>query len=114
MMLRIVIAFAGFVGLLVAIGGLVVPVSVSPELEIVSCGSAIAPDLTEARSHDDASAANFRVRGELVSDTNYTRLCEMELEDRRLGSIPLAIVGVLMMGLTVAIGALSRREKSPS
>jgi hypothetical protein len=112
MMMRLLIGFAGFVALLVGIGGLVVPASVSPELEIVSCGSVIAPDLAEARSHDDGRAANVPGAGEL-GDTNYTRLCDMELEDRRLGSIPLVIVGVVAIGVVIVVGALSRREKSP-
>lgn len=113
MMMRLLIAFAGVVALLVGIGGLVVPASVSPDLAVVGCGSVIAPDLSEARSHDDGRAANAPAHGELIADTNYTRLCEMELEDRRLGSIPLVIVGVLATGLAVAVGALSRRAKSP-
>jgi hypothetical protein len=114
MMVRLLIAFAGFVAVLVGIGGLMVPASVSPDLAVVSCGSVIAPDLSEARSHDDGLAANVPASGDLIADTNYTRLCEMELEDRRLGSIPLVIAGVLAMGLAAATGALSRRAKSPS
>ncbi|ORB68738.1 hypothetical protein BST47_02225 [Mycolicibacterium tusciae] len=112
MIMRLVIAFAGFVALLVGIGGLVVPASVSPELAVVGCGSPIDPDLSEARSHDDGRAANVPGLGGL-GDTNYTRLCDMELEDRRLGSIPLVIVGVVAIGVVVVVGALSRREKSP-
>lgn len=114
MMVRLLIAFAGFVALLVGIGGLLVPASVSPELAVVSCGSAIAPDLSEARSQDDGNAANVEVADELIADTNYTRLCEMELEDRRLLSIPLAIAGVLTIGAAVALSARSRRAKAPS
>jgi hypothetical protein len=83
-------------------------------LKVVSCGSAIAPDLTEARSRDDGDAANGAVGGELIYDTNYTRLCDKELEDRRLGSIPLAIVGVLTLGAVLAQYGLSRRSKSPT
>ncbi|PRC47528.1 hypothetical protein C6A85_84490, partial [Mycobacterium sp. ITM-2017-0098] len=95
MKLRLIVACLGAVALLVGIVGLFAPVSVSAEGEVISCGSVAAPDLSAARAKDDASAANALVVGDLVSDANFTRLCDMNLEDRRLWTISLGALGAL-------------------
>jgi hypothetical protein len=87
--------FLGAVALIVGIVGLLAPVSVSAEGEIVRCGSAVAPDLSDARAHDDGNAANVPVLDVVLVDTNFTRLCQKDLEDRRLWTISLAVVGAL-------------------
>lgn len=112
MKFRLVIVSAGVVALLVGIVGLITPVSVSPDQRIIGCGSAIAPDLLEARAHDDASAANVAILGEVGTDANATRLCDKDLEDRRFWTITLAGVGVLAVLAVGAQAALSRRAKS--
>ncbi len=112
MLIRGMVLFASVVALLVGITGLLVPVSVSAERQVVHCGSAIAPDMSAARTHDDGNAANVPVLGEVVTDTNFTRLCRKDLEDRRLWTITLAVAGALVMVAAVAQGAYSRREKS--
>ncbi len=110
MKVRLIIVAAGAVALLVGIVGLVVPVSVTAgEGEVVRCGSAIAPDLSAARANDDASEANVPVFGEVLVDPNYVRLCEKDLEDRRLWTITLGAVGALTLVAAVAQGAVARR-----
>ena len=111
-MVRLITASVGLVALLVGVLGLLTPVSVSPDLEVVSCGTAIAPDLSEARSQDDASAANVPIGDEVVTDTNYTRLCGMEIEDRRLWTIALAGVGALAVSAVGVQGLMASRQKS--
>lgn len=110
---QLIIIGAGLVALLVGIVGLIAPVSVANEGRVIDCGSAIAPDLSAARAHDDSSAANVPVLGELVGDVNYTRLCEKDLEDRRLWTITLGAAGALAAAGAAAQGAWSRRTKSP-
>ena len=112
MKLRLIIVGLGAVALLVGIVGLFAPVSVSAEGKVISCGSVIAPDLSAARANDDASAANVRVLGELVSDANFTRLCDMNIEDRRLWTITLGALGALAVAAAVAQGVMSRRATS--
>lgn len=109
-MVRLTAVFVGVVALLVGILGLITPVSVSPYRQVVSCGSAIAPDLSEARSLDDTSAANVPVAGEVVVDTDYTQLCRMELEDRRLWTITVAVVGALAMSAAGIQRVLASRK----
>jgi hypothetical protein len=112
---RRIALFAGVVALLIGVVGLLAPVSVSPEREpSVGCGSALAPDLSAARANDDESAANFPVPGGVVVDTNFTRLCRMDLEDRRIWTITLAAVGALAVVGGLVLGAFSnRRTRSP-
>ncbi len=83
---------------LVGVVGLFTSVSVSPGLQPVNCGSAIAPDLSAARADDDGTAANTPVLGGVVVDSNSTRLCEMELVDGRIATITLAAAGALAAG----------------
>jgi hypothetical protein len=94
--------FLGAVALIIGVVGLLAPVSVSPEGKTVRCGSAVAPDMSAARAEDDRSSANVPVLDEVLVDTNFTRLCQLDLEDRRIWTISLAAVGSLaIMGLLV-------------
>jgi hypothetical protein len=102
--------FLGGIGVIVGVVGMLSPVSVSPEQQIVKCGSAIAPDLSAARAEDDRSPANVPILGEVVADTNYTRLCHMELDDRRIGTISLAAFSATAIIATLVFGAFSRRR----
>lgn len=112
MKLRLINAGLGAVALLVGIVGLFAPVSVSAEGDVISCGSVTAPDLSAARANDDASAANALVLGDLVSDANFTRLCDMNLEDRQLWTITLAALGAAAVIGSAAHGLISRRATS--
>ena len=104
--------FAGVVALLVGVVGLLAPVSASPPQEPnVSCGSAVAPDFSEARAHDDGSAANVPVLDELIVDTNYTELCDMAINDRRAWTIPVAAIGALVLAAAVALTVRDRRKQ---
>ncbi|MCV7058327.1 Uncharacterised protein [Mycolicibacterium gilvum] len=112
MRMRLLIGGLGIVALLVGIVGLIAPVSVSAEGKVVGCGSVIAPDLSAARANDDAGAANTPVPGGLVNDANFTRLCDMDLEDRRLWTITSGALGALIIAAAVAHGITSRRAGS--
>lgn len=109
-MVRWIAIFVGVVALLVGLLGLITPVSVSPFQQSVSCGSVVAPDLSEARSLDDSNAANVPVDGEIVVDVNYTHLCRMELEDRRLWTITVAVLGALMVSAAGVQRVLTSRR----
>lgn len=110
MKLRLMTLGLGVVALLVGIVGLLAPVSASAEGKVIGCGSVIAPDLSAARANDDAHAANVLVLGELAADANYTRLCDMNLEDRRLWTITLGALGGLVAAAAVAQGVMSGRR----
>lgn len=113
MLIRRILLFAGVVALLVSLVGLLAPVSVSPGLHTVGCGSALAPDLSAARDRDDRTPANVPMGGEVVADINDTRLCHMEIEDRRIWTISLATAGALAVIVAVAMTAWFKRAPRP-
>jgi hypothetical protein len=112
MILQRIVFSLGVVAVIVGVAGLVVPVSVSPDRQHVGCGSAVWPDLSEAKKHDDNSAANIPVPGGVVTDTNYTRLCRKDLEDRRLWTVTLAIAGLVAVGGVLALRFKRSRSTS--
>ncbi|MBY0389953.1 MAG: hypothetical protein K2X56_18110 [Mycobacterium pseudokansasii] len=113
MVVRRILLFAGAVALLVDVVGLLAPVSVSPGLHTVGCGSALAPDLSAARARDDRTPANVPIDGKVVADINYTRLCQLEIEDRRIWTISLAAPGALAVIVALALAAWFKRAPPP-
>lgn len=114
MKLRLIIVGLGALALLVGVVGLFAPVSVSAEGKTIGCGSVVTPDLSAARANDDASAANALVLGDLVSDADVTRLCDMNLEDRLQWTVTLVSLGALTVVAAAAQGIVSRRTRSLS
>jgi hypothetical protein len=112
MIVRRSILFVGVVAVLVGVTGLFTPVSVSPEVGGVSCGSAVAPNLSAARARDDGNPANVPIRGEVIVDSDYTRLCHMDLADRRIWTITLAAAGALAAASAFALGVRTSRVRS--
>ncbi|OOK69107.1 hypothetical protein BZL30_7003 [Mycobacterium kansasii] len=51
--------------------------------------------------------------GKVVADINYTRLCQMEIEDRRIWTISLATAGALAVIMAVALTAWFKRAPRP-
>jgi hypothetical protein len=112
--MRLTILLAAAVAVLVGAVGLLAPVSLSPGLPVVSCGSAVSPDLSAARSLDDGNAANIPVPGGVAVDVSYAELCRMDLEDRRLWTLPLIGAGILAAALTAIASAQTRRRRRRS
>ena len=110
-LVRRIVLFVGVVAFVVGAVGLITPVSVSPNEETVACGSAISPDLSAARAADDGESSNVPIPGGFVENTNFTRLCRMELSDRRIGTIVLAVAGALAIGGALVVGARSKRSE---
>lgn len=106
--MRLIAVFVGVVMLIAGAIGLFAPVSVSPELRTVDCGTAISPDLSDARALDDGSAANIPVPDGVLVDINYTELCRMQLQDRRILAITVLASGVFVLVVGAGVAALSR------
>jgi hypothetical protein len=103
---RRLILLVGAIVLIAGIIALLVPVSASGENGSVGCGNAIAGDLSTARDKDNGNLANLPVVDQFVPHTNYVSACDSALSTRRSWSIPLAVVGLLVMG-----GSLLVRER---
>ncbi len=91
--------------------GLVVPVTVSGG---TGCGSAVHSDLAAARAQDDRNIGNspvvqqIPIANQLAPRSEFVASCNSALGDRRLWTIPLAVVGLAGVGWAT----LGRREKS--
>ena len=103
---RRLILLLGAIMLIAGIVALVVPVSASGENGSVGCGNASASDLSTARDKDNGNLANLPVVNQFVPHTNYVSACTSALSTRRGWSIPLAVIGSLVMG-----GSLLVRER---
>ncbi|MGW0161899.1 hypothetical protein ACWDUN_21570 [Mycobacterium sp. NPDC003323] len=102
----------GVGAVLVGLVGLVTPVSVSPALAVVNCGSAAFPDLSEARNFETRDVVDLPVGDYIPADADYTELCRMDLEDRRLWTLALTGVGVLAGVSSLAVMAMRRRHET--
>jgi hypothetical protein len=92
---RFIIA-VGAVLLLVGVIWLLVPVSVSDgNGGSIKCGNAVATDLSAARNANAQSVANIPIINQFVPHTDYVAQCESSVGQRRMWTIPLAVVGVL-------------------
>ncbi len=113
MMVRRIALLVGLVALLVGVVGLFVPVSVSPGLTTVACGTPVAPDLAGARVQAPAdtqtSPAELPYGAEWVGDVDYVEICRQDLADRRAWTISLAAAGALVLGATGALYIRARR-----
>lgn len=112
MIARLVALMLGGLLLLVGVVGLVTPVSVSPGMQTVQCGTAVAPDLAAARAQAPAeteiSPMDLPYSGELVGKADYSELCRYELADRRAWTVTLAGTGAFVL---VVAGAFALRAR---
>jgi hypothetical protein len=115
MTVRRVLLLAGAVLLLAGIIALLVPVSASGGSGSVGCGNAVASDLSEAREKDNSNPGNIPIVGGVIQSiapqthTNYVSECNSALSMRRAWSIPLAVVGSL-----VVAGSFLVRDRATS
>ena len=112
-MRRMVLFFGVLVGAVtVAVGvvGLVAPISISSQQKMVGCGSAVAPDLSAARAKDERNGAAKPVSDEDAPDKSYTRLCLMDLDDRRIWMVTAAVVGTLTLVGILVFGHATKRS----
>jgi hypothetical protein len=95
---RRLIIVAGAILLLVAVIGLLMPVSVPDgNSGSIGCGNALASNLQGARSANDKTGANIPIVGQLVPHTDYVAVCQTALSGRRSWSIPVAIIGLVVI-----------------
>ena len=91
----------GAVLLLAGVIGLLMPVSVPDGSDSdggsIGCGNAIASNLQSARSANDKTGANIPIVGQLVPHTDYVAECQSSLSSRRSWSIPVAVVGLVVI-----------------
>ena len=101
MTVRRLIMVVGAVLLLAGVIGLLIPVSVPDGGDSaggsIGCGNAIASNLQSARSANDKTGANIPIVGQLVPHTDYVSECQSSLSSRRAWSIPVAVIGLVVI-----------------
>ena len=107
--MRKLVPIIGAALLLVGVIALLMPVSVSGPDASIGCGNAIAADLSQARNADSGNLANLPIINEIVPHTNYVAECESSLSSRRSWSIPVAVVGLVVLAGSFFIGARAGR-----
>ena len=107
---RLIIA-VGAVLLLAGVIGLLAPVSISDgNGHPIGCGSAVATDLSAARSANNNSVASVPILNQVVPHTDYVAQCQSSVSSRRMWSIPVAVLGIIAIGGTL----LMRRQGARS
>ncbi|HKI40526.1 MAG: aminopeptidase [Mycobacterium sp.] len=110
MTVRRLIIGVGAVLLLAGVIGLLVPVSVSDgNGHSIGCGNAFATDLSAARNANDNSVANVPILNQVVPHTDYVAQCQSAVGSRRTWTIPLAVVGIIVIAGTLLV----RRQGAP-
>ena len=106
MNLRRLILLAGAVVLVVAVIGLLMPVSVpGPDSASIGCGSALASDSSAAQQADNQNPANLPILNQVIPHTNYVTQCQSALSSRRAWTIPVAVVGLVVIAGSFFVGA---------
>ena len=99
MTVRRMILVAGAVLLLAGVIGLLVPVSISDsDGNGIGCGNAVAADTSSAQAANDKNVvADIPVINQIVPHADYVSQCQSSISSRRSWTIPLAIVGAIVV-----------------
>ncbi|HZA10671.1 aminopeptidase [Mycobacterium sp.] len=110
MNLRRLILLVGAIALIAGVIALLVPVSVSgANGQSIGCGNAIASDLSAAKAADDQTGANVPILNQVIPHSNYVAQCQSSLSSRRAWSIPLAVIGVVVIAGSFFVGGRAAR-----
>lgn len=110
--MRRLILLAGAVVLAIGLIGLLMPVSIAgPEGQKIGCGNAVAADDSAARQADSRNPVNLPVLNEIVPHTDYVAQCQSAVADRRTWTIPVAIVGLLLLAGGFVVGGRGARAR---
>lgn len=102
---RRLVLLVGAVVLLVGVIALLVPVSIAgPDNQSIGCGNAVAADMSGARDADNSNPVNLPVLNEVIPHTDYVTQCQSAVSERRTWSIPIAIVGLVVIGGAFFVG----------
>lgn len=85
---------------------LLVPVSTSDgNGGSIGCGNAISADLSSARqANDKGIVANVPILNEIVPHTDFVAQCQSAVSQRRAWSIPLTVIGMLVVAGSFVVG----------
>jgi hypothetical protein len=106
MNLRRLILLVGAIVLIAGVVSLLMPVSVpGPDNGSISCGSGLASDQSAAQQADNSNPANLPILNQVIPHTDYVAQCQSALSSRRAWSIPMAVVGLLVIAGAFVVGS---------
>lgn len=94
----------GAIILAVGVIGLLVPVSASDGERSVGCGNALVADTSAAQAANNDGVAGIPVLNELLPHTDFVALCNSALSSRRTWTIPVTVIGALVLVGSVFLG----------
>jgi hypothetical protein len=95
------ILVVGAVLLLAGVIGLLVPASISDgDGHSIGCGNAIAADTSSARRQP---TTNIPIINEVVPHTDYVSECRSSISSRRTWTIPLTVLGAIVVGASFLV-----------
>jgi hypothetical protein len=110
MNMRRVLLLVGAIVLIVGIVGLLLPVSIpGPDGQSIGCGNAVVADSSAAREADNNNPVNLPIINEVIPHTDYTAQCNSAVSQRRAWSIPVAIIGLVVVAAAFFVGGRSGR-----
>jgi len=113
MNLRWLVLLAGAVVLVVGVVGLLMPVSITgPDSQNIGCGNAVAADDTAAREADNNNPVNLPILNEVIPHTDYVAQCASAVSERRTWSIPVAIIGLVVIAGGFFVGGRAGRVRA--
>ena len=105
MNLRRLILLVGAVALVVGVIGLLMPVSVpGPDNGSIGCGNGLAQDSSAAQQADNSNLANLPILNQVIPHTDYTAQCQSAVSGRRAWTIPVTIVGLVVISGSFFVG----------
>lgn len=100
---RRLVLVAGAILFIAGVVGLFVPVSISGG---IGCGTAVHSDVSAARAQDNQNIGNspvvqqIPIANEVAPKSQFVSECNSALGNRRLWTIPLTVLGVVIGGAT--------------
>jgi hypothetical protein len=114
MNLRRLIMLVGAVALIIGVIRLLVPVSVpGPDNASIGCGNGLVSDLSAAREADNNNPANLPILNEIVPHSNYVAQCQSAVSARRAWTIPVAVVGLVVIAGSFFVGGRAGSVRTP-
>lgn len=105
MTIKRLILLIGAVLLLAGVIGLLVPVSISDsDGHSIGCGNAVAADSSSAQAANDKHiVADIPIVNQIVPHTDYVSECRSSISSRRTWTIPLAVVGSIVLAASFLV-----------
>jgi hypothetical protein len=105
MTVRRLILLVGAVILVAGVIGLLVPVSISDSNgHSIGCGNAVAADTSSAQAANDKNVvADIPIVNQIVPHTDYVSECQSAISSRRTWTIPLAVLGAVVVAASFLV-----------